>query len=225
MTKFINTLDLYNKIKDINYEYDISNDNNNNEYKIKEFIYKLLNNNTYNENYSNLNNILDNYYSFINSNKNFNFDLKEHIKNQEQIVDITSNKINEYNDLLLLLDKKVNLYYKIHIETKNYISILNNNCINNNILSSTFILKNYITELNNKIINDSEIYDIIKKIINLKLEIDFYYILFCKNGTRNEEINTCSICKTSKISCCAIPCGHTYCSTCIKTSKKCSYCK
>ena len=223
--KFINTLDLYNKIKEINNEYNLIDDNENNKFKIKDFILKILNNNTYNENFNNLNNILDNYYNFISSNNIFNFDIKEYLKNQEYIIDITNKKIDEYNDLQLLLDKKINLYYKIHVETKNYISILNNNYINNNILSSSFILKNYIQEINNKIINDNEIYDIIKKIINLKLELDFFYILFCKNGIRNDDINSCSICKTKKISCCAIPCGHTYCISCIKTSKKCSYCK
>jgi E3 ubiquitin-protein ligase BRE1 len=224
-SKFINTLDLYNKIKDANYEYNI-NDNNENNNNINKFILKILNDNKYNENYNNLNNIIENYNNFINSKEIFNFDIKEHMKNQEYIVDITNNKINEYNELLIILDKKINLFYKIHIETKNYISILNNNInFNNNILSSAYLLKNYIIDLNNNIINDNEIYDIIKKIINIKLEIDFFYILFCKNGTRNEDVNYCSICKNNKISCCAIPCGHTYCNLCIKNNKKCSYCK
>jgi hypothetical protein len=135
----------------------------------------------------------------------------------------TNKKIDEYSNMIILLDDKINLYYKIHVETKNYISILNN--VNNNILSSSNILKDYINDLNNKIINDEEIYNIIKKIINLKLEIDFFYILLCRNGSRNEDIISCSICKMKKISFCTIPCGHTYCDICVKISKKCSFCK
>jgi len=99
MSKFINTLDLYNKIKEINNEYNLIDNNEDNKLNIKEFILKILNNNTYNENYNNLNNILDNYYEFISSNNIFNFNIKEHLKNQEYIVDITNKKIDEYNEL------------------------------------------------------------------------------------------------------------------------------
>ena len=223
LTKFVNTLDLYKNIKNINDEYQECE--NNDENKLKNLINNVINNHkNNNNNIDNLNNIIDNYYNFINSKNIFNFDVKEHIKNQEYIMNITNKKIDEYNETILLLDNKINLYYKIHVETKNYISVLNN-INNNNILSSSNILKEYINDLNNKIVNDDEIYKIIKKIINLKLEIDFFYILFCKNGSRNEDVTSCSICKMKKISCCAIPCGHTYCNVCVKISKKCSFCK
>ena len=223
LTKFVNTLDLYKNIKNINDEYQECE--NNDENKLKNLINNVINNHkNNNNNIDNLNNIIDNYYNFINSKNIFNFDVKEHIKNQEYIMNISNKKIDEYNETILLLDNKINLYYKIHVETKNYISVLNN-INNNNILSSSNILKEYINDLNNKIVNDDEIYKIIKKIINLKLEIDFFYILFCKNGSRNEDVTSCSICKMKKISCCAIPCGHTYCNVCVKISKKCSFCK
>ncbi len=222
ITKFTNTLDLYKNIKNINDEY--LECENNDEKKLKKIINNVIKNHKNNNNIIILDDIVNNYYNFINSKNIFNFDVKEHIKNQEYIMDITNKKIDEYNETILSLDNKINLYYKIHVETKNYISVLNN-INNNNILSSSNILKNYINDLNNKIVNDNEIYNIIKKIINLKLEIDFFYILFCKNGSRNEDVTSCSICKMKKISCCAIPCGHTYCNICVKISKKCSFCK
>jgi len=219
---FKNTLEIYNKIKNIN-DIEIMNENND-VYNFNNNILNIIKDYKNCENYNILNDIIEKYNEFINSKDIFNFDIKEHMKNQEYIVDITNKKIDEYNELLNLLDKKINLYYKIHIETKNYISLLNNN-INNNIISSANILKDYIKNLNNNIINDNDIYELIKKIINLKLELDFYYILFCKNGSKNIDVNFCSICKNNKISCCAIPCGHTYCNICIKNNKKCSYCK
>ncbi len=223
LTGFVNTLDLYKKIKNINDEYQECDDNEEN--KLKELINEVINNHKKNNgNINDLNNIINNYYNFISSKNIFNFDIKQHVKNQEYIMNITNKKIDEYNDTITLLDNKINLYYKIHIETKNYIYMLNN-INNNNIISSSSILKDYINDLNNKIVNDDEIYKIIRKIINLKLEIDFFYILFCKNGSRSEDVTSCSICKMKKISCCVIPCGHTYCGTCVKISKKCSFCK
>ena len=224
LTKFVNTLDIYKKIKNINDEYQSCNNNDDEDKKLKLLINNIISNYKNNDdNINNLNEIINNYYDFINSKNIFNFDVKEHVKNQEYIMNETNKKIDEYSNMLIILDNKINLYYKIHVETKNYISILNN--VNNNILSSSNILKDYINDLNNKIVNDEEIYNIIRKIINLKLEIDFFYILLCRNGSRNEDIISCSICKMKKISYCVIPCGHTYCEICVKISKKCSFCK
>ena len=41
----------------------------------------------------------------------------------------------------------------------------------------------------------------------------------------NSEINKCSICFTSNISKCCVPCGHTYCSNCIVNTNNCYICR
>lgn len=44
-----------------------------------------------------------------------------------------------------------------------------------------------------------------------------------ENSINNIQDNKCKICYTNNINICLIPCGHTYCSTCIDTSNNC-YC-
>ena len=56
-----------------------------------------------------------------------------------------------------------------------------------------------------------------KDINDLKIKLD--------EKNKNDEINKCSICLDNTISYCCSPCGHTYCSDCIKKTNNCYICR
>ena len=101
------------------------------------------------------------------------------------------------NELMLIKSDNI-------IERDNFIEKLNIQIINDIEIKKSNYKK--ILELENNIINK----DIINKeiILNLKKEID-----------NNKKIdNLCSICLENKINICCIPCGHTYCDKCIRST-------
>ena len=76
-------------------------------------------------------------------------------------------------------------------------------------------------------INDLKIkLEIRQNIINalkIQLEDKNKDINVLKN--KNDETNKCSICLDNTISYCCSPCGHTYCSDCIKKTNNCHICR
>ena len=107
------------------------------------------------------------------------------------------------NELMVI--KKDNIIQLENIkERDNFIEKLNIQIINDIEIKKSSYKK--ILELENIIINK----DIVNKeiILNLKKEID-----------NNKKIdNLCSVCLENKINICCIPCGHTYCDKCIRST-------
>ena len=62
-----------------------------------------------------------------------------------------------------------------------------------------------------------ELEDKNKRIRDLKIKLD--------EKNKNDETNKCSICLDNTISHCCVPCGHTYCSDCIKKTNNCYICR
>ena len=108
-------------------------------------------------------------------------------------------------------DLKIELEYK-NKRIRDQVLIL----VNNNKDINDLIIK---IEDKNKIIHNQRLTLINKNkdINDLKIKLD--------EKNKNDETNKCSICLDNTISYCCSPCGHTYCSDCIKKTNNCHICR
>ena len=175
-------------------------------------------------------NLSKNYLKYINDKNVFDFDIIKHIENQKKIVNECIKKNKEFDELILDIRKTLKKYNEWNTESNKYLSLIKNiqNDVNKNkesIESEKINIYNVIKNFNETLYNDDLILIKIKNAINLKIELDYCFSLICKYGSKVEN-NLCSICYNNKISCCYVPCGHTYCLFCAYTSPtKCMNCR
>ena len=173
-------------------------------------------------------NISKNYLKYINDQNIFDFDIIKHIENQKKIINECVKKNKEFDEIILDIRKTLKKYSEWNIESNKYLSLIKN--IKNDINKETFEnekinIYNIIKDFNDTLYKDDLILLKIKNAINLKIELDYCFNLICKYGSKIET-NMCSICYTNKISCCYVPCGHTYCIFCAYNSpNKCMNCR
>ena len=142
---------------------------------------------------------------------------------------IITDTLNSYIIIVLII---INIIINSFNGIKSMISNINNiNNINKIIDQNKKLL--YINENQNKIINDLEtihyspkLLEIRQNIINaLKIQLEDKNKIINDLTIKNNETNKCSICLDNTISYCCSPCGHTYCSDCIKKTNNCYICR
>jgi len=114
-------------------------------------------------------------------------------------------KIKDINDLKIILEDKNKI---IHNQV---LILVNKNKDINDLIIELENRKKIIHNQRLTLINKN------KDINDLKIKLD--------EKNKNDETNKCSICLDNTISYCCSPCGHTYCSDCIKKTNNCHICR
>jgi hypothetical protein len=141
-----------------------------------------------------------------------------------------NSSLNELNDIIEIGKKITEKYYKLSSTTQPY-NVLNKLCIKNKLIPNE--IEDNIIKFKNDL--KVEIDEMSKKIKDNKKRIsDFNKLVFDSlnenndetNMQKNERINICSVCMTHKINICLNPCGHTFCSKCVrKMNSTCGMCR
>lgn len=157
----------------------------------------------------------ENIVNHLSKELDINFD--EHLLNQAKIKEYASKKAIEMEAIKTQLDKLIEQYNNWKRTIKNFLQFVehNNNCDENEPNSASSKLKDSLEVYQKEVLKKMEFEAVLSSYAKVHAELSGIKMFIVKYTNSTEEY-ICPVCKTAKVKNVLVPCGHTYCETCIR---------
>lgn len=154
-------------------------------------------------------------------NKELGIDLNVHLLNQMKIKEYAAKKAEEMVKIRCRLDKLIEQYNSWKESIKTFLTFVenNNNCEMGDEGSSASELKNSLEKYQKEILKKMDFEAVLASYAKVHAELSGIRMFVVKYTNATEEYN-CPVCKSQKVRNVLVPCGHTYCESCITQLKR-----
>jgi hypothetical protein len=161
----------------------------------------------------------ENIAEILNKELDINFDI--HLDNQRKIKEYAAKKAEEMVVIRGRLDKLIEQYNSWKESIKTFLTFVenNNNCERGDEGSSASELKNSLEKYQKEILKKMDFEAVLTSYAKVHAELSGIRMFVVKYTNATEEYN-CPICKSQKVRNVLVPCGHTYCESCISQLKR-----